>query len=157
MNRNGTNYTNEQLPKKDIAETKALSHIVADALKYLDSRQKKIIHLRYWEQLTLKEIGCCIGLSITEVKAILKQSHALLRPHLIDYARKRWSFEPRGRCLICIHPNRNIIEKMLEDKAQSETWGSFGDRLEKTIGEKINPPRLLIIHLKHIQKQKGES
>jgi len=152
LNQEQLTYTNEQQNDSRQSDRNSLRQIVADSLNCLDSGQKQIIHLRYWEMLTQKEIARYLGITPIEVRAIIKLAHAKLRPYLANYVRERWHFSPRGVCPICTHPRRAIIERLLDEKTRSESWGEFGQKLSKTIGEKINPPRLLIVHLNHIQK-----
>jgi hypothetical protein len=147
------NYTNEQYSSPDFEKDEDLEKVVADAIGHLAPDLKDIIHQRYWENLTLKQIATYNNNSTTEVKSRIRQAHAFLRPLLIDYVASRWHFKPRGYCLVCRHQKRSIIDSLLRQKPAMQTWGEFGRILEIAIGEKINPPRYLIVHLSHIQSR----
>lgn len=150
-NQESHDYSNEHylLPEDDTDSE--LRRAVNDALSNLEPELRDIINKRYWEQLTPTQIASYIGIPAADVRAKIRQAHTILRPLLMEYAATRWHFRPRGYCLICQHDKRAIIDDMLLQNPPFETWGEFGRKLENAIGEKINPPRLLIVHLKHIQ------
>jgi hypothetical protein len=145
------NYTNEQYSSPHFEKDEELEKVVADAIGHLAPDLKDIIHQRYWEQLTLKQIAIYNDISTAEVKSRIRRAQTLLRPLLIDFAASRWHFKPSGYCLICRHSKRDIIDRLLRQKPPLQTWGEFGRILELAIGEKINPPRLLIVHLSHFE------
>lgn len=148
-------YTNGQYSYHIDNTNSELERIIADAIGKLEPNLRDIIHQRYWENLTLKQIATYNNISTSEVKTRIRQAHMILRPLLIDYVASRWHFSPRGYCLVCRHEKRGIIDSLLRQKPAMQTWGEFGRILEIAIGEKINPPRYLIVHLSHIQN-KGE-
>lgn len=65
------------------AESEELrNHKIREAISKLSSRQKEVIHLRYYQNLSLDEIAHLIVLPKQVVKNLLSKSYAVLRIYL---------------------------------------------------------------------------
>jgi len=140
----------EELPGPAQSDSEIVS-AVQNAIEQLPTAQREIITARFYEGLTLDQIGARLGLTR---KGVLAQNYAAIRSlkyQLSSFVKAKWGIEVSGLCRICRHPKRSEIEKMLLSKSKHETWGAFGKRLKREIGERIHPPRILISHLGHLK------
>jgi hypothetical protein len=128
---------------------------VRRAMRRLSDRQREIIEARFGECLTFKQIGIRLGLTPSAVRIDYYAAVRALKHHLASFVERRWRVKADGLCRICSHPKRVKIEEMLRAKSGRETWGAFGRRLEVAIGERFQPPRILISHLGHMGENNG--
>jgi hypothetical protein len=132
-----------------------LVEAVDQAIRSLpDYLQEKVIQ-KTRMGMSAQQIANASGQSKRQVTAALYEARRLLKMHLSDFVLRRWNIKACGRCRICDHPKRAIIEEMLQEKRRSETWGSFNRRLLERIGERFSPPKILIAHLNHIKVRTG--
>lgn len=134
----------------DSALVKAVNH----ALRKLPAQQRQIIKDRFYRGMTISQIVDARGLTEKQAVAALYVAKRRLQALLADFARRRWNIKKSGDCRICTHPKQKIINRLLNEKSNSESWAAFNIRLSKAIGERINPPRSLIAHLAHIKNRK---
>jgi hypothetical protein len=126
-----------------------LVRAVNSAMQKLPIRLRYIVIDKFYRGMTISQIAQCHGINRRRAEADIYEAKRLLRYHLADFVRDRWDIKVSGICKLCTYPKSGTIERMLKGKKDSESWGSFGKRLSKVIGERINPPRVLIAHLKH--------
>lgn len=126
---------------------------VRRAIKRLTATQREIAEARFIQCLTFEQIASQLGLTKRAVRSEYSAAMQALKLQLAPFVRKRWHIEVNSLCRVCSHSKRGEIERMLRTKGGDETWGAFGRRLERVIGVRICPPRLLIIHLKHMGDQ----
>ncbi len=132
-----------------------LVEVVDKAIIKLPDHLRQIMVQKISMGMSAQQIANINGLTKKQVVAALYEAKRLLKMHLSDFVLKRWNIKARGRCRICEHRNRNIIEKMLLEKRRSETWGSFNKRLCERIGERFAPPKILIAHYNHMKNRTG--
>jgi hypothetical protein len=123
---------------------------VKRALASLSPLERDIVSQIIYDGNSLPEIALQNGLSIGQSRAIFYEAKNRLRALLAGFVKERWGIEISGKCRVCLHPRKNEIDALLKRHSSRESWGNFNRRLEKAIGEKINPPAILINHLKHI-------
>ena len=70
----------------DLADAVDTRHALAHALLDLSERERTVIHLRFVEDRTQREIGEVIGVSQMQVSRILTTILARLRSRLLDEA-----------------------------------------------------------------------
>jgi len=70
-----------------IAQTKELRRLLAAAIRELPERERTVIALYYYEELTLKEIGAILGVTESRVCQIHTQSIVRLRAKLHEATR----------------------------------------------------------------------
>lgn len=140
------------MPLEPIPADTLLIEEVEKALTQLPLEMQELVVQRIYQGKTINQIAQVFG--ITRESVILELNDALHRLRLLlsDYVQKRWNIQIASGCSLCIHPQNEIINRMLENKPDSESWGTFGKRLSIEIGEKIGPPRILITHLNHIKR-----
>jgi hypothetical protein len=132
-----------------------LVDVVDKAISKLPDHLRQLTVQKISMGMSAQQIADINGQTKKQVVAALYEAKRLLKTHLSDFVLKRWNIKVRGRCRICEHPKRNIIEKMLLAKRRSETWGSFNKRLRERIGERFTPPKILIAHCNHIKNENG--
>jgi hypothetical protein len=134
-----------------------LARAVHRALRRLPAQQRQIVKDRFYRGMTISQIADAHGLTEKQAVAALYVAKRRLQALLADFARQRWGAKKSQSCRICTHPKQTLINRLLDEKSNSESWGAFNIRLSKVIGERINPPRLLITHLAHIKNRKKEA
>ncbi len=72
-------------PLEQLEENSA-REALAQSIEQLPHKEKLILSLYYWEELTLKEIGRVVGLSEGRVCQILNQATLRLREHMEEFA-----------------------------------------------------------------------
>ena len=70
-----------------IAQNKELHRLLAEAIRQLPERERTVIALYYYEELTLKEIGAVLGVTESRVCQIHTQSIVRLRAKLHESTR----------------------------------------------------------------------
>jgi hypothetical protein len=150
----GSRYLEEFEPIEISPPDPTLAEEVNRALELLPGQLQQIMVDRVYQGMTISQLAHFYGISEKEAGAALYEAKRQLRAHLADFVYRRWKIRAHGGCRFCGHPKSDIIEKMLEEKSDRESWGMFGRRLSKVLGEKINPPRLLIAHSNHIKSRK---
>lgn len=128
----------------------ALVNAVERALAGLSPLERDIIIQRVYNGRPMPDIARQNNISYRQAHSLFYDARRRLRTLLADFVRERWGIETSGICRICFHPEKNKIESLLKSRSSRESWRKFNNRLEKAIGEKINPPIILINHLKHI-------
>ena len=66
----------------DLTGLKELKHCIADAIEGLPEKEKLVISLYYWDELTMKEIGATLELTESRVSQIHSQAVVHLRKRL---------------------------------------------------------------------------
>jgi hypothetical protein len=125
---------------------------VDKALAQLPMDQQELVIARIYQGKTLNQIMKLNNLSRESVISEFNEAMRQLQLLLADFVWNRWNIGTGPVCRICGHPQLEIINRMLENKPDSESWGAFGKRLSIEIGEKIGPPRILITHQNHIKR-----
>ena len=135
-----------------------IKNAVGKALQELPPMLRNLITDRHFRGLKLTEIARENGISVKAARAELHEAERLLRQRLAEFAGARWKLAKVSVCRICKHPRKALIECLLASKRDSESWGAFCRRLEKRIGERVHPPRILITHLGHmgIQERRAD-
>ena len=136
-----------------------------DYLEFLEAVRKEVIALPesdsrviimyYFECRSIEEIAGEIGIGDTDIKMILRRSLLTLKSRLDKMVRARWPrrFADNPKCRICRHPQKDEIERILREKAPSESWGSVNSRLKSKLGLSFNPPSILISHMRYHMKE----
>ncbi|GAA1014768.1 MULTISPECIES: SigE family RNA polymerase sigma factor [Streptomyces] len=70
------------LPVEDSAERHADRALLLDALRALAPRQRRVVVLRHWEQMSTQETATALGMSTGTVKSVLHRALARLREEL---------------------------------------------------------------------------
>ncbi len=78
---------NDDTPDKYV-EQKQLKKILADAIAKLDEREKLVITLYYYEELSMKEIGEVLGLTESRISQIHTKTMLKLRKLISKYIHK---------------------------------------------------------------------
>lgn len=66
----------------DLTGLKELQHCIADAIEELPEKEKLVVSLYYWDELTMKEIGATLELTESRVSQIHSQAIVHLRKKL---------------------------------------------------------------------------
>jgi hypothetical protein len=135
----------------------ALIDAVQRALNTLPSQLREIIIQKIYLGMSIGQIARLRGVQERQILSDYGEAKRKLRFHLAGFVRERWGINADGICRLCGHPNAALIEKMLQKKRPSESWGSFCKRLSKSLDEKIGPPKVLIAHIKHLNYQNNEA
>ncbi len=129
---------------------------VEKALAQLPEHLQELVIARIYQGKTLNQIMRLNNLPRELVISELKEAMRQLRLLLADFVRNRWNIEIGPICRICVHPQRENINRMLRNKPDSQSWGLFGKHLRREIGENIGPPRVFITHLNHIERSRND-
>ncbi|EDP74113.1 sigma-70 family RNA polymerase sigma factor, partial [Hydrogenivirga sp. 128-5-R1-1] len=78
---------NDDTPDKYV-EQKQLKKILADAIAKLDERERLVITLYYYEELSMKEIGEVLGLTESRISQIHTKTMLKLRKLISKYVHK---------------------------------------------------------------------
>jgi RNA polymerase sigma factor for flagellar operon FliA len=78
---------NDDTPDKYV-EQKQLKKILADAISKLEERERLVITLYYYEELTMKEIGEILGLTESRISQIHTKTMLKLRRLICKYFNK---------------------------------------------------------------------
>lgn len=70
------------MPLEDPTEQDADRAFLLDVMKVLPVRQRSVVALRYWEQMTTEETAAALGMSAGTVKSTLHRALARLREEL---------------------------------------------------------------------------
>ena len=94
----------EQLPEasvEDSTEQYADRALLLDAMKVLAPRQRRVVLLRHWEQMSTEETAAALGMTVGTVKSTLHRALARLRQELERraHAARAWEHEGRERCV----------------------------------------------------------
>jgi RNA polymerase sigma-70 factor (sigma-E family) len=94
----------EQLPEagvEDSTERYADRALLVDVLKVLSPRQRKVVILRHWEQMSTEETAAALGMTVGTVKSTLHRALARLRQELQDRTEARGDLEDeeQERCV----------------------------------------------------------
>jgi hypothetical protein len=127
-----------------------LVEAVDRALLQLVPDLRRLIRERYFESLTVKEISERNHLPEAETIAGIYEAKRRLKMLLAEFVRKRWGIETKEVCRICIHPQKEKIEAILQNRKKTESWGSTCRRVKRLLGERIHPPQILKAHIKHM-------
>jgi RNA polymerase sigma factor (sigma-70 family) len=73
----------------------ALAPVLAGALASLNRRQRDVLLLHAWADLSYEEIGAALGIPSGTVRSRLSRARATLRAKLGDFNFDLWSFEGR--------------------------------------------------------------
>ena len=128
-----------------------LVEAVNQALLHLAPGHRRLIRERYFEGLTVREICERNHLPEAEVIAGIYEAKRQLKMLLGEFAGKRWGIEVKGACRICVHPRKEKIEAILRSRKKTESWGSTCRRVERLLGERIQPPQVLKAHIRHMR------
>jgi hypothetical protein len=120
------------------------------ALAKLSPDMKMLVLDRFYRGLSVARIASENGMTVNSASASLHDALRLLRLVLMDFAARRWDISRITTCRICRHPRKETIESLLRTRRKSQSWGAFCKRLERAIGERIQPPQILIAHLRHM-------
>jgi RNA polymerase sigma factor FliA len=83
----------EESSPSGILERRELERILALAIDHLPKVERTVLHLYYYEELTLREIGEIIGMHLSRVAQLRAQSILRLRSHL----ERVWLSRPRRK------------------------------------------------------------
>lgn len=75
----------DQLPEtsvEDCAEQQANRALLLEVMKVLAPKQRRVVVLRHWEQMSTKETAAALGMSTGTVKSVLHRALARLREEL---------------------------------------------------------------------------
>lgn len=128
-----------------------LVEAVSEALLTLSPDLRRIICERYFEGLTIGEISERNQLAETEAISRIYEARRRLKMLLAEFVRKRWGITVEGVCRICAHRKKEEIETILRTRRPSESWGSTCRRVERLLKERVQPPQILIAHMKHMK------
>ena len=78
---------NSNLVNDDVAEKEELYQKLHEAIKHLTLKQQKVIHLYFWNNLTLREIASVLDVSFSTVSEIY---YASLKKFLKNTRTKPW-------------------------------------------------------------------
>ncbi|GHJ34713.1 SigE family RNA polymerase sigma factor [Streptomyces sp. TS71-3] len=94
----------EQLPEaavEDSTEQYANRALLMDAMQVLAPKQRSVVVLRHWEQMSTEETAAALGMTVGTVKSTLHRALARLREELESRARETRAVEEdeeRERC-----------------------------------------------------------
>jgi RNA polymerase sigma factor (sigma-70 family) len=90
----------EQLPEPcvdDGAEQRADRDLLVDVLSVLAPKQRSVVVLRHWEQMSTEETAAALGMSPGTVKSTLHRALARLRGELERRESEAWVLEQSER------------------------------------------------------------
>jgi len=78
-------YDGEEMLPSEYVDRKELRRSLSEALERLSERERLLISLYYFEELTMKEVGKVLGISESRVCQIHAKAMLTLRGQLLDY------------------------------------------------------------------------
>jgi hypothetical protein len=135
----------------------ALIDAVQRALNRLPGHLQEIIIQKIYLGMSIGQIARLSGVQERQILSDYGEAKRQLKCFLTDFVRERWGIESNSNCRWCGHRKVSLVEKMLQRKRESESWGSFGKRLSTALGEKIGPPKTLLAHIRHMNLQQKEA
>lgn len=139
-----------EIPEKG-ADLRAFRDSIRQAVEALNEKHRQVIEMYFFENLNIGQIAQETAIKPSLVLKLLREATLTLKHSLADIVRNRWPdrFGGLGRCQVCEHPKRKIIEIIANSKKRGESWGSLNKRLAKIAGTTFNPPSILINHMKY--------
>ncbi len=134
-------------PDPELIET------VNEALERLESDLRQIVYERYFEGLSIPQIAERNKITDKEVVRRIYEAKRQLKMMLAEFVRRRWGLQIEGVCKICKHPRREMIDSILRNKTDDESWRRICKRIEKEVGDRIHPPQILKAHIKHMNRE----
>ncbi len=141
----------QSLAGRDFQEPdQVLTETVNQAVESLRKDLRQIIRARYFEALSVAAIAERNGMPEKEIIRLLYEAKRQLKMILADFAADRWGIKIRGRCRICLHDRRELIDCILLGRSSDESWAATSEKIKAAIGENFQPPQILKAHLKHL-------
>lgn len=134
-------------PDPELIET------VNEALERLESDLRQIVHERYFEGLTVPQIAERNEITEKEVIKRIYEAKRQLKMMLAEFVRRRWGLQIEGVCKICRHPQREMIDSILRNKNDGDSWRRICKKIEEDVGDRIHPPQILKAHIKHMNRK----
>ncbi len=116
--------------REDLDEVK---ESVRAAIKRLPQSQQTIICMYYFEDASFEQIVIETGLSPKQIRKLLSAAKTTLKYSLKKVAAERWPAIGKliPACPICFHKRRPEIDKMIQEKPDSQSWRLFKQALLK--------------------------
>jgi hypothetical protein len=117
----------------------------------LSDNHRQVIIMYYFESREITAIAIELHLNENDVRKLLREGLGQLKHRLTDLVQKRWPdrFAALKPCPICSHPRRRQIDKLLEARKPTDSWGKVNRAVRQKFGCTFNPPSVIINHLKY--------
>ena len=142
-------------PRPDqLSPTEYNSNIIAavnDALTGLDREEAAFIRLFYYQGKGYREIGEISRREIYRLEALHRRALRKLKTRLTASLAETVPLPTctPPACVLCRHPDREKIDRLIVSKPDTETWKPIIDILKQEFGIKIGTPQCLIGHKKY--------
>jgi len=129
------------------------------AISKLPKSDREFVQLYWFEGRSVDELASIFGKRRHNIESLNKRILRKLKYHLAGYVRERFGIDVDSGedCIICNHPQREEIDKLLLAKKESETFRPIYRKLRERFGIVVSTPQILIGHMKyHIQKEESD-
>ena len=135
-------------------DLKAFRKAVRDKVFALEEEYRQVIIIHFFEDKSIEMIARETNTSAWQISIRIQEALKILKYSLAEIVRKRWPgrFDNLYLCPICNHPQKKEIEKIITAKKKQDSWGLLNKRLKKKIGLELNPPSIIINHIKYHMK-----
>jgi hypothetical protein len=124
---------------------------VRDAVDKLSPVEREFVQMYWFEGRSLKEVSELLGKRLHNLDGINRRVLRKLKRILSEYVAARFGIiEPNNSdCIICNHPDRREIDRLLIAKKPDETYRPIYRQLRSRFGLRISTPQILIGHIKY--------
>jgi len=135
---------------KEEKEQAELEEKVEQALDNLESAEKEFIRHFYYDCKSYDQISEIMNKTKDRLERIHCSALEKLKFSLKEFVSQRYKIKvsPKKKCLICSHPEREKLEKLIKAKKKEETWKKILRMFKEEFNLEIKTPQILINHQK---------
>ncbi len=124
---------------------------VREAVESLPADERDFISMYWFEGKSLKELSELLGRKPHKLDGMNRRIIKKLKRKLAKYVCEQFGIVEQevSRCIICSHPERKEIDRILLAKKADETFRPIYKLLSEQFGLKISTPQILIGHIKY--------
>jgi hypothetical protein len=124
---------------------------VRDAVARLSPVERDFVQMYWFEGRSLKELSQLLGKRLHNLDSINRRILRKLKRMLSVYVAERFGIVEANDpdCIICNHPERREIDRLLCAKKPDETYRSIYRQLRSRFGLRISTPQILIGHTRY--------
>ena len=148
--------TNVFGPHEQSQLQKEIIEKVREAVERLSFKEREFIQMYWFEGKSLKELSELFGKKEHKLDGLNRRIMKKLKRILSGYVAERFGIVESNKpsCVICSHPKRSEIDRILLAKKPHETFRTIYRKLKEKYGIKISTPQTLIGHIKyHIKSE----
>ena len=145
---------------EDSSSDEELENKVRESLEKLEPEQKLLVELFYFQGKSYRQMERVLKLNNKKLEYLHQRTVADLKFLLSDYVQKRFKIKGDivpNTCVICEHPKRKEIEKIIDSKKESQTWKRVLKKLKQKFDLEIKAPQALMGHKRHCKQRQEVS